>query len=232
MSVSGTSDRGSVHLVWDWNGTLLHDIHVVLDATNAAFAELDLAPITLERYREMYCVPVPRFYERLWGRRPTGEEWEVMDAAFHRHYWRLAQGAGLADGAAELLAAQQAAGRTQSLCSLAPHERLVPMLHTHGVAQHFLRVDGASGPSGGGGAGKAEQMVRHLLGLRDVDPSRAVVIGDALDDASAAAHAGARAVLYTGGSHSRKSLAAAGVPVVDSLPEAVEEAQRIADAGR
>ena len=42
-----------------------------------------------------------------------------------------------------------------------------------------------------------------------------MVIGDAVDDAVAAAHAGAQAVLYTGGSHSRASLAAAGVPVVD-----------------
>ncbi|MBK3586463.1 HAD family hydrolase, partial [Streptomyces sp. MBT57] len=38
-------------------------------------------------------------------------------------------------------------------------------------------------------------------------------------------HVGARAVLYTGGSHSRSSLLAAGVPVVDSLGEAVALAE-------
>ena len=41
------------------------------------------------------------------------------------------------------------------------------------------------------------------------------------------AHVGARAVLYTGGSHSRASLEAAGVPVVDTLAEAVELAEDI-----
>jgi phosphoglycolate phosphatase-like HAD superfamily hydrolase len=55
-----------------------------------------------------------------------------------------------------------------------------------------------------------------------------VVIGDALDDAAAAAHVGAHAVLYTGGSHSKAALETAGVPVVDSLAEAVEQAERIA----
>ncbi len=60
------------------------------------------------------------------------------------------------------------------------------------------------------------------------DPGRTVVIGDAVDDAVAARHAGAHAVLYTGGSHSRTSLAAAGVPVVDTLAEAVELAEEIA----
>ncbi|NSC22034.1 HAD family hydrolase [Streptomyces albus subsp. chlorinus] len=215
----------SAHIVWDWNGTLLHDIHTVLDATNAAFDELGLPAITLERYRELYCVPVPRFYERLIGRPPTDEEWEVMDETFHRHYWARISGAGLAEGAAELLAARKAAGRTQSLCSLAPHDRLLPLLRTYGIDGHFTRVDGALGPSGGG---KAAQMVRHLAALGGVEPGRCVVIGDAVDDALAAAHAGARAVLFSGGSHSRTSLEAAGVPVVDTLREAVELAEDLA----
>jgi phosphoglycolate phosphatase-like HAD superfamily hydrolase len=61
-----------------------------------------------------------------------------------------------------------------------------------------------------------------------VHPARTVVIGDAADDALAARHAGAQAVLYTGGSHSRASLEAVGVPVVDTLREAVQEAHRLA----
>ncbi|GAA2636136.1 HAD family hydrolase [Streptomyces axinellae] len=220
----GAPGRRRAHLVWDWNGTLLHDIHTVIEATNAAFEELGLPAITLERYRELYCVPVRRFYERLMGRLPTDGEWEVMDATFHRYYWQLAPAAGLAEGAAELLAAQGAAGGTQSLCSLAPHERLLPLLRGYGIERHFLRIDGSVGRSG---AGKAAQMVRHLAALQEVVPARTVVIGDAVDDALAAAHAGARAVLFTGGSHSRRSLEEAGVPVVDSLSEAVETAERL-----
>jgi phosphoglycolate phosphatase-like HAD superfamily hydrolase len=61
-----------------------------------------------------------------------------------------------------------------------------------------------------------------------VNPERTVVIGDAADDALAARHVGARAVLYTGGSHSRTSLEDVGVPVVDTLAEAVAEAERLA----
>ena len=221
----GHKRRRSTHIVWDWNGTLLHDIHAVIAATNAAFAELGHPSITLERYRELYCVPVPKFYERLMGRLPSEEEWEVMDATFHRHYWRQAESAGLAEGAAELLEACTDSGGTQSLCSLAPHDRLVPLLRTHGIERHFVRVDGARGPSGGG---KAAQMERHLRSLDDVAAERTVVIGDAVDDALAAGHVGARAVLYTGGSHSRASLETAGVPVVDTLSEAVETAERIA----
>ncbi|MCX5406899.1 haloacid dehalogenase-like hydrolase [Streptomyces sp. NBC_00335] len=215
------------HIVWDWNGTLLHDIDAVIAATNASFAELGLAPITLERYRELYVVPVPKFYERLMGRLPTDAEWLVMDEAFHRHYWVAAEDAGLAEGARELLRGWQAEGLTQSLLSLAPHDQLVPLVRAHGIDGHFLRVDGRTGPSH---TTKAGHLVRHLAALdgTGVSAGRTVLIGDAVDDALAAAHVGARAVLYTGGSHSRGSLESAGVPVVDSLAEAVRTARELA----
>ncbi|MFI6108544.1 HAD family hydrolase [Streptomyces sp. NPDC051310] len=217
--------KRDTHLVWDWNGTLLDDIDAVIGATNAAFEEIGMEPITLARYRELYCVPVPLFYERLLGRLPTDEEWALMDGTFHRHYWVRAEACGLAAGAAELLATRQEAGSTQSLLSLAPHEQLVPIVRRHGIEERFVRVDGRVGTST---AGKAAHMVRHLMELGPTvtsSPERVVVIGDAADDAVAAAHVGAKAVLYTGGSHSRASLQAVGVPVVDTLAEAVAVAE-------
>ncbi|WP_371671064.1 HAD family hydrolase [Streptomyces sp. NBC_00289] len=216
------------HIVWDWNGTLFHDNDAIIGATNAAFAELGLEAITLERYRTLYCVPVPKFYERLLGRLPTDAEWEVMDEVFHRYYTQHRISCGLTDGAVELLTGWQSAGRSQSLLSMYGHDELVPLVRGFGIEPHFLRVDGRTGPSGGS---KAEHMVRHLAaltGAAGVDPARTVVIGDAADDAVAALHVGARAVLYTGGSHGRASLEEVGVPVVDTLAEAVEEAARLA----
>ncbi|MET7271385.1 MULTISPECIES: HAD family hydrolase [Streptomyces] len=216
------------HIVWDWNGTLFHDNDAIIGATNAAFAEFGLTPITLEQYRALYCVPVPKFYERLMGRLPTDAEWEVMDATFHRYYTEHRVRCGLTEGAAELLAGWRSAGRSQSILSMYGHEELVPLVRGLGIEAHFLRIDGRTGPSGGS---KAEHMVRHLAALGSVvEPARTVVIGDAADDAVAARHVGARAVLYTGGSHSRASLVGAGVPVVDTLGEAVAEAERLAAA--
>ncbi|MFG2715876.1 HAD family hydrolase [Streptomyces goshikiensis] len=215
------------HIVWDWNGTLLHDIDAVIVATNASFAELGFPPISLETYRDLYVVPVPKFYERLMGRLPTDEEWLVMDETFHRHYWAAAEDSGLAEGARELLTDWSGAGSTQSLLSLAPHDKLVPLVRVHGIDGHFVRVDGRVGPSH---TSKAGHLVRHMAAMEGagVTAARTVLIGDAVDDALAAAHVGARAVLYTGGSHSRASLESAGVPVVDSLAEAVRTARELA----
>ncbi|MFC9912571.1 HAD family hydrolase [Streptomyces sp. NPDC059862] len=217
--------HGAEHIVWDWNGTLFHDNDAIIGATNAAFAELGLEPITMEQYRALYCVPVPKFYERLLGRLPTDAEWEVMDATFHRYYAEHRVRCGLTEGAIELLAEWQLAGRSQSILSMYVHDELVPLVRGFGIETHFIRVDGRTGPSGGS---KAEHMVRHLAALAGVEPGRTVVIGDAADDAVAARHVGARAVLYTGGSHSRASLEETGVPVVDSLGEAVAVAEELA----
>ncbi|MGW2368224.1 HAD family hydrolase [Streptomyces sp. NPDC001667] len=217
------------HIVWDWNGTLFHDTDAVMAATNAAFAEIGLEPITLERYRELYCVPIPRFYERLMGRLPTQAEWDHMDLVFQRHYRDHFPRCGLADGAEGLLEGWQGAGGTQSILSMFGHDELVPLVRGFGIERRFVRVDGRTGLSGGS---KAEHMARHVAGLDGIPARRTVVIGDAVDDAVAAAHVGAHAVLYTGGSHSRSSLGAAGVTVVDSLAEAVAEAERLVGAGR
>ncbi|MFI0237017.1 HAD family hydrolase [Streptomyces sp. NPDC016845] len=217
----------AAHIVWDWNGTLFHDNEAIIRATNAAFAEIGLPPITLEKYRALYTVPVPKFYERLMGRLPTHDEWVLMDGAFQRHYALHSVACGLAEGVEPLLAGWQDAGRSQSILSLYGHEQLVPLVSQLGIAERFVRVDGRTGPSGGS---KAEHMVRHLRALRGVAPERTVVIGDAADDAVAALAAGAHAVLWTGGSHSRAGLEGVGAPVVDTLAEAVREAERIAAA--
>ncbi|MEU8140009.1 HAD family hydrolase [Streptodolium elevatio] len=205
------------HIVWDWNSTLFHDIDAVIAATNDSFAAYGLPPITLERYRDLYCVPVPKFYEKLTGRIPAPDEWALLDATFQKSYALHVTSCTLTPGVDVLLDGWRNAGRTQSLLSLTAHEDLMPFVSRFGIDGHFLRVDGRIGPPGGG---KAEHLARHLEALA-IDPTTVVVIGDAADDAHAAREVGASAVLYTGGSHARASLEPAGVPVVDTLEEAV-----------
>lgn len=229
LGMGTTPGNRRTHLVWDWNGTLLDDNTAVVGATNAAFGEIGLAPITVEQYRETYCVPIPRFYERLMGRLPTDAEWERMDSAFHRHYTAQRDACGLTAGAAELLAQWQLTGRSQSIMSMYQHEELVPVVRGYGIERHFVRVDGRTGPSGGSKAQYMERHLAELAALGGISPRHTVVIGDAVDDAVAAAHVGAKAVLYTGGSHSRAGLEEAGVPVVDSLAEATALAERLAE---
>ncbi|MEU6484934.1 HAD family hydrolase [Streptomyces sp. NPDC046887] len=211
------------HLVFDFNGTLLDDNAARLQALNDSLEALGLAPIEMPEYRRTFCVPVPRFYGRLMGRRPTEGEWQLADGVFQRNYLEYARsGARLMKGAEEVLAAWADAGHTQSLLSLHTHEALLVEVERLGIAGYFTLVDGRRGPTGGT---KAEAMRRHVAAL-ELRPERVAAIGDTRDDALAAWGAGVSAVLFSGGAQSADDLALVGPPVADSLHGAAEYAGR------
>lgn len=207
------------HVVWDWNGTLFDDLHIVLEALNACIDEFGLGPIGLDDYRAHYTRPVKVFYDRLFGRPVSEVEWHRLDTLFHDGYRRLLGQARPHPEALAALAAVRAGGAGQSLLSMFPHDELVPLVDRLGLTSFFDRIDGLTGPPGDR---KAAYLETHLAGLiAGLDPAAVLVVGDTPDDAAAAAHVGARCVLYHSGTHHRRELEACGVPVVTSLTDAV-----------
>lgn len=210
----GTLARVS-HLVWDWNGTLLNDLGLVVAATNAALGTAGCAPVSEDEHRRDFRRPIVEYYGGLLGRAVTVEEFAEMDRVFHAEYRLGLLTCGLTADA--LTALTQWSG-TQSLLSMWFHEELVPTVDRYGLTTHFRRIDGLK--AGLGGGFKAEHLKTHLAELA-LDGPDAVLIGDSVDDADAAASVGARCVLYTGGFTARAKLEQVGVPVADSLVDAV-----------
>lgn len=212
------------HVVWDWNGTLLADQQVVLHALNHLLGEFDQPPTDMATYQRLYTRPVRVFYERLFGRPITDADWDRIDDVFHDAYAQALAEADLAHDAHVALDLVDGSGRTQSLLSMARHDMLEPLVHRFGIHQRFVLVDGIRGPGGGRKAGELEAHIQQVAHVAGDDPHDYLVIGDATDDAEAAAHVGARCVLYDGGSHPRDELERYGVPVVDSLVDALDVA--------
>ena len=48
MGVSGYR-----HVIWDWNGTVLDDVDVVVDVMNVLLDRRSMPALTAERYREI-----------------------------------------------------------------------------------------------------------------------------------------------------------------------------------
>jgi phosphoglycolate phosphatase-like HAD superfamily hydrolase len=208
------------HVVWDWNGTLFDDLHIVLEAVNAGISEFGVGPITLDDYRDHYTRPVRVFYDRLFGREIEELEWKTLDARFHDGYRELLAHARPHCDALAALEAVRSRGLPQSLLSMFPHTELVPLVDKLGLTPFFDRIDGLRGTPGDSKALYLEEHFRKLIaGER---PETVLVIGDTPDDALAAGHVGARCVLYHNGAHHYEELEALGVPVVESLIEAVQ----------
>lgn len=210
------------HVVWDWNGTLYDDLHIVVDSVNASLARLGEAPIDAARYREHYRRPVPLFYESLLGRPVPEETWQMIDEVFHATYRASLARAAPASDAAAAVGAVAAAGGTQSILSMWWHDDLVPAVRASGLGGTMLLVDGHRGEPG---ETKAAHLADHVARLRALGPGVArdevVVVGDITDDAEAARDAGVACVLYDSGSQPRAVLESCGVPVAGTLVQAV-----------
>lgn len=207
-----------LHVVWDWNGTLLDDLLVVVEAVNLSMNRYGVGPIDEDGYRDHFTRPVRAFYDSLFGRAVSDEEWESLNDRFHVEYFARAHEASLTTDSIAALDEVDERGWSQSLLSMSPQEWLEQIVAIKGVSDWFTLVDGLRVPTGGL---KAQHMVDHIAAL-GVDPVRTVVIGDTPDDAAAARHAGAHVILYDGGSHHLPHLEDLGAPVAHSLLQAVE----------
>lgn len=215
-----------MHLVWDWNGTLLDDLAVVIEAANVALARLGADPIDEDIYRDHFTRPVRAFYDSLFGRSIRDEEWTELNDTFHVEYMARADQAPLTPDAEAALDKASEIGWGQSLLSMSPQAWLEGIVERKGVASRFLLVDGLRVETGGL---KARHMEEHFSAL-GLDPARTVIVGDTPDDAVAARHVGAHVVLYDGGSHHLPTLEGMGAAVAHDLVRAVEIAEDIRDA--
>jgi phosphoglycolate phosphatase-like HAD superfamily hydrolase len=206
------------HVVWDWNGTILDDNDAVVAAVNTVCAAFGRAPIDLAYLRSIYRRPLLDCYSELLNRQLSSADWADIDRGYHAAYRALLPTTQLTRGIPDELRRWQAGGRTQSLLSMWFHDELIELVTRHGLADLFARIDGLRVDVGG--HGKAGHLVEHLAALR-MDPADVLVVGDVLDDAVAAEAAGARCVLVTTGVTDRATLLASGVPVVDSIAEAL-----------
>ncbi|MFB9902501.1 HAD family hydrolase [Allokutzneria oryzae] len=217
MTSLGTA-LGAKHIVWDWNGTLLNDNDAVLAAVNDVCAGFGRQALTLDEWRGLFSRPLLQCYERVLERPLSLDDWARIDRLYHERYDQLLHTCGLADGVPDLLHEWRDAGRTQSLLSMWFHAQLVPLITEFGLVDLFQRVDGLRTEVGGDS--KADHLAHHVEAQR-LDPADVVLIGDVVDDAFAAAQVGTRCVLVTTGVMNRASLEATGVPVADSIPEAL-----------
>ena len=194
---------------------MLDDLALVVKATNVSLAGVGGLPITAEEHRRDFRRPVEAYYAGVLGRPLRADEFAGLNRAFHDAYDAGLTSIALTVDALDALASWPG---TQSLLSMWFHDQLVPAVDRYGLTHFFLRVDGLRAQVGGGH--KAPHLAAHLAAM-GIDGADCVMIGDAVDDALAAASVGARCVLYSGGVTDALRLAEVGVPVVDSLTEAV-----------
>jgi phosphoglycolate phosphatase len=204
------------HIIWDWNGTLLDDIHVVVDVMNSLLTRRAMPELTPDSYREVFQFPVRAYYEAVgfdFAREPFEALAEEWIAAFEAN-WRRAR---LHAGALETIMALRSRGIGQSVLSAAERTVLHDQAAHFGVTPHVDRLVGIDNHH-------AESKLEHgrrWLNELAVDPIEVLLVGDTTHDFEVGQELGVPVVLIDDGHQSRQRLEACGVPVLDSLAELV-----------
>ncbi len=198
-------------IIWDWNGTLLDDVHIAVETDNETFARFGLPAITLDTYQKHFRHPVADFYAELGV--PQELFPQVADA-WMPIYERLSLGCPLRKDAAETIHRFREAGFHQAIVSASPLPTLLRQVERYPELNGLF--DGIEGLGDAYGASKVA-LARGYLDRNGI--TEAVFIGDTTHDAEVAAAASCRCMLVQGGHQAPSVLTSAGLEVYAGLRE-------------
>lgn len=204
-------------IVWDWNGTLLDDVEVSIEAMNRVLERYGLARLNRERYRDIFCFPVRDYYEKA-GFDFQRVDFEKPAMEFIGEYYSLVEAAGLAAGAAEVLERFSARGIRQIIISASERESLVGQVRRLGIEDRFTDILGIDNHFA---ASKTELALKWIYDNK-IDRNEVVFIGDTLHDIEVASAAGCVCVPVSCGHQSEEVLRTAAEKVARDIPEAAE----------
>ncbi|MFH0907812.1 MAG: HAD family hydrolase, partial [bacterium] len=186
------------HVIWDWNGTLLDDAWLCVEIMNGLLGPRGLAPLTMERYQEVFDFPVVEYYRRL-GFDFQKESFEKLGTDFIVEYEKRRLECDLQPGAREALAAIERAGLTQSVLSAYRQDTLEELVDHFGLRRYFVALAGLEDHYAAGKTGNARKLIAGLPHA----PREVLLIGDTVHDHEVARAIGANCVLVPCGHQSR-----------------------------
>ncbi len=201
-------------IVWDWNGTLLHDVDLCLDIINQLLHKYSKSTIDLQTYQQHFTFPVETYYQNIgfdFGETPfqqVGSEW--MEAYSQR--WRECN---LQSDAQQVLTAIRQGNINQAIISAMDINLLRTSAQFYNVLNFFLALRGLDHHYADGKMEIAEKFVRSF----ELDASKILFVGDTTHDYEVAQAVGAECVLFYSGHHSKKKLKACKAPVVETLTD-------------
>ena len=207
-------------VLWDWNGTLLDDVALCVDALDWLLAQHGYPQrYDLERYRAVFSFPIEEYYLRAgfdFQKHPFPE----LAARYMEYYIPQSAACALMPGAGRALELFRAAGARQMILSASPVTTLEAQVDQRGVRGYFDRLLGL------GDIYAKSKVDLGLAYLREngFDPEKAVMLGDTTHDAEVAAVLGVRCVLQAAGHQPESVLRTAGVPVAPDVPAAAKMA--------
>jgi len=199
-------------VIWDFNGTLVDDLDLVVRTVNAQMARRGLPALTLDEYRAVFAFPVETYYRRI-GVDFERESMAELSADFFAEYGPALRSCSLYPGVLEALERVRERGTRQFVLSAMEEGMLRSMIDLLGIGGYFDAVYGLAHQEGDSKLERAHA----LLGEQKIDSGSSLLIGDTEHDAEVARAVGATPVLVAQGHQNEERLKGAGCDVYPSV---------------
>jgi len=197
------------YIVFDWNGTLFDDTHVVLESLNAHISHHGHAAVDIDTLRAHYDTPPKIYYRNLGFTEAEAERLHNSGHLFNAHYESRTATLGLRAGSTEILTDLQKAGTKALILSNHIADAIRDQLKRLDI-EHFFK-DVLAFPNIAlqyRDITKGERLRRHMQGYK-FTPLNAVIVGDTVEEIEIGREQGLTSVAITGGMISEARLRAA-----------------------
>ena len=198
------------HIVWDWNGTLLDDRWLCIEAINIVLRSRGMPLVSNKNYRDVFCFPVIEYYEKL-GFDFTKEHFPIP--GFLEYYKSRFKDCTLHKDAEFVLKRINESGRTQSILSAGKQSSLVRWVNHHNIDQLFNHLIGIKNEKADG---KIEAGINWLK-ISRLEPENILLVGDTIHDSEVSQEMGVKCLLIDIGHVSTKRLKRTGERVLPTL---------------
>ncbi len=202
------------HLIWDWNGTLLDDVHTCVEVLNTLCRQYQKNPTTYEFYRQEFDFPVEGFYQIL-GFDFSQESYQQVAEDYIALYTQRQQACPLHNHAQATLQQCRDLGLSQSILSAYHQSLLHEIVHHFGIADYFDHIAGLSDLH----AKSKVQVGQELIQQINIDPNKILLIGDTTHDYEVAQALGTDCILIHQGHQTPERLEACNTTVLDGLDQ-------------
>lgn len=199
---------------WDWNGTLVADVPLVVRVNNQVFARHGFRLTDEAEYRRLFCFPVKDYYEKMGV---SQEMYYRIAGEWSREYHEQFPGTPLTPHAAETVRRLHDAGLRMVILSASKETLLLEQLAQYPeLTGCFDRVLGLTDIYA------VSKVQRGVDFLREsgIPGSQAVLLGDTLHDAEVARAMDCHCLLIAGGHQTEETLRTSGATVLPTLREA------------
>ena len=201
------------NILWDWNGTLIDDVGVALEAVNIMLERRSLPKINIGQYYSYVDTPIIRFYEKCFDM--TKDDEGTLLPEYQRLYAELAQELPKNDTTYKTVKALQDKRFRQFIVSSCEQNILNNWLARYGITHFFEAVTGADNLCA---ESKTERAI-HLMENYGLEPSETVFVGDTAHDFDTAKALGVDTLLVTYGHQSPEENRNTGCVTANSLDE-------------